>query len=632
MRLKDLSIGFKISASISSLIIALFTALTIYIYSAQSKEITEITNSNMTEEVNNLKQIVQVQINERQTQIESNINVASETLNNSGELSLNMDEYTEVQAINQETSAKIYTEIPKLTIKGEPLFKSTFIVDKIKELTKAEATIFQKIDSGYLRVSTTIQNESKERAINTFIPNSSEVVKTIEKGEDYLGRAVVLDKWYLTAYRPLIYNQDIIGMIFVGSEEKDMNSIKELFTNKKYYDTGFPFLVDKNGTLIIHPTIEGDNISNLEFFQEIQKDISNNGKIEYEYEGEQKSGYYSYVPEIESYIIVTVFKNEMLAKVYNMRNSLIWAMIITTLLIITAIHFLSLSLTSSIKKAVVFAKKIAEGDLTVKINLDQKDEIGMLIKALSQMIDKIREIVSNINTGAIEIASASHQISNGSQLVSQGANSQAATAEEVATSMEEMAANIDQTSNNALQTEKIASQAKSSMEQMSESGLKALDSIQNITNKISIINDIAFQTNILALNASVEAARAGEHGKGFAVVAQEVRKLAERSNIAAEEIAKLSKDSLTVSEESGIILENLTPEITRTAELIQEIAAASGEQSVGVDQVNNALNDLNQIIQQNAASSEELASNAEELASQAELLKDMVSYFKIDKK
>jgi len=284
MRLKDLSIGFKISASISSLIIALFTALTIYIYSTQSKEITEITNSNMTEEVNNLKQIVQVQINERQTQIESNINVASETLNNSGELSLNMDEYTEVQAINQETSAKIYTEIPKLTIKGEPLFKSTFIVDKIKELTKAEATIFQKIDSGYLRVSTTIQNESKERAINTFIPNSSEVVKTIEKGEDYLGRAVVLDKWYLTAYRPLIYNQDIIGMIFVGSEEKDMNSIKELFTNKKYYDTGFPFLVDKNGTLIIHPTIEGDNISNLEFFQEIQKDISNNGKIEYEYE------------------------------------------------------------------------------------------------------------------------------------------------------------------------------------------------------------------------------------------------------------------------------------------------------------------------------------------------------------
>jgi len=632
MRLKDLSIGFKISASISSLIIALFTALTIYIYSAQSKEITEITNSNMTEEVNNLKQIVQVQINERQTQIESNINVASETLNNSGELSLNTDEYTEVQAINQETSAKIYTEIPKLTIKGEPLFKSTFIVDKIKELTKAEATIFQKIDSGYLRISTTIQNESKERAINTFIPNSSEVVKTIEKGEDYLGRAVVLDKWYQTAYRPLIYNQDIIGMIFVGSEEKDMNSIKELFTNKKYYDTGFPFLVDKNGTLIIHPTIEGDNISNLEFFQEIQKDISNNGKIEYEYEGEQKSGYYSYVPEIESYIIVTVFKNEMLAKVYNMRNSLIWAMIITTLLIITAIHFLSLSLTSSIKKAVVFAKKIAEGDLTVKINLDQKDEIGMLIKALSQMIDKIREIVSNINTGAIEIASASHQISNGSQLVSQGANSQAATAEEVATSMEEMAANIDQTSNNALQTEKIASQAKSSMEQMSESGLKALDSIQNITNKISIINDIAFQTNILALNASVEAARAGEHGKGFAVVAQEVRKLAERSNIAAEEIAKLSKDSLTVSEESGIILENLTPEITRTAELIQEIAAASGEQSVGVDQVNNALNDLNQIIQQNAASSEELASNAEELASQAELLKDMVSYFKIDKK
>jgi methyl-accepting chemotaxis protein len=196
--------------------------------------------------------------------------------------------------------------------------------------------------------------------------------------------------------------------------------------------------------------------------------------------------------------------------------------------------------------------------------------------------------------------------------------------------MEEMASNIQQNTDNAQQTDKIATSASSSIAKVSKASEESTASIKNIADKILIINDIAFQTNILALNAAVEAARAGEHGRGFAVVAAEVRKLAERSKIAADEINVLAKNSVKVTEESAVLLNQIIPEIEKTAKLVQEISAASIEQTSGADQINNAIQQLNTITQQNAAASEELATSAEEMASQAEQLQDIISYFTVD--
>lgn len=245
------------------------------------------------------------------------------------------------------------------------------------------------------------------------------------------------------------------------------------------------------------------------------------------------------------------------------------------------------------------------------------------------MVEKLREIVTSITTGADSIAIASNEMSSTSQEMSQGASEQASSAEEVSSSMEEMASNIQQNTENAQQTEKIALSAVEGIREGYKSTEISVSSMKNIAEKIKIINDIAFQTNILALNAAVEAARAGEHGKGFAVVAAEVRKLAERSKVAADEIDELSQSGVSISEKAGKQLGEIVPEIEKTAKLVQEITAASLEQTSGAEQVNNAIQQLNQVTQQNAAASEEMATSAEELSSQADQLKDYVSYFKI---
>jgi len=273
-------------------------------------------------------------------------------------------------------------------------------------------------------------------------------------------------------------------------------------------------------------------------------------------------------------------------------------------------------------------KLIATGDMTVDIKPRcDKDE---QIIALSEMIKAIGDIVTQVQSSSDNIADASQQMSSNSQTVSQGASEQASAAEEVSSSMEEMASNIQQNTDNAQQTEKIAAKAAEDILVGSRSVNSTVNSMKKIAEKVSIIGDIAFQTNILALNAAVEAARAGEHGKGFAVVAAEVRKLAERSHIAAGEINELTKSSVETADKAGKLLDSIVPDIQKTAKLVQEITAASIEQNSGANQINNAINQLNKVTQQNAASAEEMATSSEELSSQADSLKDLIGFFKVN--
>jgi methyl-accepting chemotaxis protein len=294
-------------------------------------------------------------------------------------------------------------------------------------------------------------------------------------------------------------------------------------------------------------------------------------------------------------------------------------------------YIITKGISKGLKRAVGISNTLAEGNLDIQIEsgyLTRKDEIGQLANAMQTMIDKFKEVVDNVVSGAEYITAASEQLSANSQLVSQGATEQASSAEEASTAIEEMASNIHQNADNSQVTGKLASKASNDIQDTMEKVMHTVEAMKLIASKVRIIDDIAFQTNILALNAAVEAARAGDQGRGFAVVASEVRKLAEKSQLAAAEINMLATNSVKEAELSGGLLQSLVPEIQKTANLVMEISASSIEQNAGASQINTAIQQLNSVIQQNAASAEEMATSAEELESQAEQMHEMISFFK----
>jgi len=360
-------------------------------------------------------------------------------------------------------------------------------------------------------------------------------------------------------------------------------------------------------------------------------------------------------------------KGKVIADAASQTRMTMWAICISgVLLVILLTVLVTRSITTPIMEVVTFAGKLAEGQNDLSIPVRGEDETGLLFtamrkmvasnndmitaasgiaagdlrvrvtprsdrdelgKALSNMIDKLTEIITEVRSGASALTVASTQVSSSAQSLSQGTSQQASSVEETTSSLQQMSASITQNAENSSQMEAMAVKGTNDVDESAQAVRQSVEAMTKIAEKISIIEEIAYQTNLLALNAAIEAARAGEHGRGFAVVATEVRKLAERSQAAAKDIGGLASSSVDVAQRSGRLLTDLVPTIRRTADLVREVAAASNEQSAGVSQINKAMTLVDQVTQRNASASEELASTAEEMAAQSEALQQTISFF-----
>lgn len=468
------------------------------------------------------------------------------------------------------------------------------------------------------------------------IGNQLNIQKAL-KGETSVGfedGAVV--KFSIRAGVPLRNEEgEIVGAISLGyvlGDERfvdDLKRVQDVEATLFYGDTRYQTTIkDETGARIV-----GTKLG----IPEIENTVLQRGQTYYGESMIQGIPYQSaYLPisgasgEITGMLFVGLQVSIINSMVTRISGAVLLLMLILGVVAVGVIgYIINSTIIKPINKLVIASDEFAKGNLNINIDYKSNDEMGTLSNSISKMAESLKDMVEKITGISDSIASASNEMSSSAQMLSDGVNMQASSSEEISSSMEEMSSMIESNSDNASQTTKLAKSAEVGVQRGSEATRETAGYMREISEKISIITDIAFQTNILALNAAVEAARAGEHGKGFAVVAAEVRKLAERSSLAADEIVGVTTKGVGLAEEAGDVLAQLVPDIEKTSNLIQEIAASSVEQTNGVEQINNATQQLSQVVQQNASSSEELASNSEELSAMAEQLKEIMSFFKV---
>ena len=739
MRLANVSIKWKLIGICVLLVTIPVVTLGWLSYQSSEKEIYGLVEQKLKEQVLMIDNRIRAEVESLQQTVNANLKVAHYVLAAYGPPLLDETEPMTITAVQQVNGERQEIKMPTMKLRGEKAAYNYAIVDQIQALVGGTATIFQFIPQGAVRIATNVLKSDGTRVVETYLPTDSPVYQAVRQGKPFYGRAYVVNAWHQTAYAPLTdASGKVIGMLYAGVKEeltRTMDSLAEIVIGQ----SGYIWIFNRQGEYVLSAKRQrdGENVATMadttgrRFVEEWlrQAPTLKRGDTVIDYypwknPGEDTSRLkitaYTYFPEWEWILGASVYIDDFLAHLKRIRTITVAVSLGAILIGALVAYLVAFFMVNSFQRLTAQMNAVAQGNLTVTIDVTRQDEVGILAHTLREMQERIvrvlretdlliqaakagqlgtrgnagafeggwRELVVGINnvveafvtpvnavaayldqiargelpdkiagtyqgdfkairrnlrrmsrnlrdfavriqTAADQVASGSRDLSTIAAQISEGTSAQAASAEQVSSSMEQMVANIRQNADNAMQMEKLAVQSAAAVKEGGKVVAETVMAMLQIAKKISIIEDIARQTRTLSLNATIEAAKAQEYGKGFGVVAAEVRTLADQSRKAAEEINELVSSSVDVAEKAGTMLTKLVPEIQKTAELVQEVNAASNEQSIGAEQINKAIQQLDQVIQQNAATAEEMSATAEKLADQAEQLQSTSAFFEI---